>query len=291
MELYSAKLDERVLDPTTYSARHLRGKIHYRIVRCKKCGLIRSDPVADPALLAGLYGKSEFSYDEEVQNLRLTYGRYLARLERFGVRKGRILEIGGGSGFLLEEALRQGYQMVRGVDPSETAVACASSAIRPSIVCDILRPGLFGDLRFDVICMFQTLEHIPDPGALLEECSNLLEPGGLLLCLNHNVEALSARLLGESSPIVDVGHNYLYGTRTIRSLFQARGLEVLQVSPAYNIYSVYYLCRLLPLPSGPKSLLLRGLRSSRLGKLRLTVSLGNLFAVAQKPRASTPPGT
>ncbi len=91
-----------------FSARRLADRIHYGMVRCDACGLVRSDPVPDPALLAALYARSQFTYRDEVPDLQRTYGRYLTRLERWGVRKGALLEIGCGNGCFLEAALAQG---------------------------------------------------------------------------------------------------------------------------------------------------------------------------------------
>jgi len=47
---------------------------------------------------------------------------------------------------------------------------------------------------------------VPNPAALLDACFAALRPGGLVLSSNHNITAVSARLLGERSPIVDIEH-------------------------------------------------------------------------------------
>ena len=282
-ELYPSRLDPEAFNRSVFSARRLPDGIHYRMVQCNACGLVRSDPVADPGLLAQLYRQSTFDYGDEVANLKRTYGRYLAKLTEYGVRKDALLEIGCGNGFFLEEALAQGYQAVQGVEPSTEAVARAAVRVRPQIVCDIMRPGLFEPDRFDVICLFQVFDHLPDPGALLDECFTVLKPGGLILCLNHNVEAVSARLLKEHSPIVDVEHVNLFSPTTMARIFATHGGRVMRVGTAYNTYTVGYLARLLPLPAAFKDALLGWLRKSRAGRLRVSVPLGNLYLIAQKP--------
>ena len=113
------------------------------MVSCGRCGLVRSDPVLDEANLTHLYAKSTFEYEAETANLRATYGRYLARLRKIGGRQESLLEVGCGDGFFLEQALQQGYTTVRGVEPSEAAIAGASPRVRDQIVCDVMRPGLF----------------------------------------------------------------------------------------------------------------------------------------------------
>jgi SAM-dependent methyltransferase len=204
VELYPANFVMEALHPIFFSARRVPDRIHYRIVKCSICGLVRSDPVADSRILGQLYAQSTFDYGDEVDNLKLTYGYYLSKLNKYDVQKRTLLEIGCGNGFFLEEGLKQGYVNVLGVEPSADAVARANSKVRSQIICDMMRPGLFGRGQFDVICMFQVLDHIADPAGLLAECYHVLKPGGLILCINHNIEAISARLLRNRSPIVDI---------------------------------------------------------------------------------------
>jgi SAM-dependent methyltransferase len=282
-ELYPANLDPTAFSANVFSARRAPDRLHYRMVRCRECGLVRSDPIADNALLKGLYADSLLNYKTESANLRQTYGRSLARLERYGVVKGTLLEIGCGHGFLLEEALSQGYSEVRGVEPSRDAVAKSAANIRSQIVCDIFRPGLFSAESFDAICMFQVFDHMSEPAALLDECLHVLRPGGLMLVLNHNVTAFSARLLGRRSPIIDVEHTFLYSPRTIRRLAEQHGFEAIEVRSVWNRYALQYLSQLVPLPSTIKTWGQRLLSATGLGRIPLTVPLGNLCLIARKP--------
>ena len=283
-ELYRANFITEALTPTFFSARRLPDRIHYRIVRCSICGLVRSDPVADSRILAQLYGRSTFDYGDEVDNLKLTYRYYLSKLNQYSVQKGTLLEIGCGNGFFLEEGLKQGYVTVWGVEPSADAAARADSKVRSQIICDMMRPGLFGREQFDVICMFQVLDHIADPVSLLAECHRVLKPGGLVLCLNHNIEAISARILKDRSPIVDIEHTYLYSPDSLLRLFNRGRFKVLHISPVLNIYSPHYVARLLPLPSMVKGILLKILKIPFFRQIRLATPLGNLYLVARKPQ-------
>jgi SAM-dependent methyltransferase len=283
-ELYPANFDFAAFNPEIFSARRLPDRIHYRIVRCDSCGLIRSDPVVGAETLAQLYAESAFTYDSEVENLKRTYGRYLreagAQLE--GPRR-RLLEIGCGNGFFLEEALDQGFTEVRGVEPSEAAAAGASDRVRALIVRDMMRPGLFATGEFDVICIFQVFDHIPDPGRLLDECLNVLRPGGLIVSLNHNARSISARILGERSPIVDLEHTYLYSPDTMRRIVAAHGFDVVSVASVLNTYSLRYLMQLVPMPRGIKKRILASLGKTVLGDVTLSVPLGNLCLIGRKP--------
>ena len=121
--VYESNFQAENLTPEVFSARRPPDRLHYRIVRCRTCGLLRSDPMLSAEAIEPLYQESRFTYGGETANLQYTYGAYLRGLERHGleqrcVRKGALLEIGCGNGFFLEEAVRQGYGSVAGVEPS-----------------------------------------------------------------------------------------------------------------------------------------------------------------------------
>jgi SAM-dependent methyltransferase len=285
-ELWPSTLDPSAFSARVFSARRLPDRVHYRMVACNTCGLVRSDPVASEELLATLYASSSFDYGQEVGSIQATYGRALGWMEARSPRRGSLLEIGCGNGFFLEQARRQGWKEVRGVEPSMDAVANAPRELGGVIVQDVMRRGLFDEESFDAVCLFQVLDHISHPVELLEECLAVLRPGGQILALNHNVRAWSARMLGERSPIVDIEHTYLYSPETMRSIFAKAGFVGPRVRSVRNTYSLAYLTQLLPLPDGLKSRLLPAVRVGRAGRVRVTVPLGNLCLVARKPDGS-----
>lgn len=282
-QLYPANFSLQAFNPDIFSARRLPDRLHYRIVKCNVCGLVRSDPVIDSREIEKLYQESFFNYDEEVVNLKKTYGFYLARLTDYNPSKGALLEIGCGNGFFLKEAEEQGYAQVLGVEPSNAAVAKAAPQIKPNIICDIMQPGLFEAGQFDVICLFQVLDHIPEPNILISECYRLLKPQGLVLCITHNIEALSAKMLKDKSPIIDIEHTYLYSPSTISRIFRLNNYRIKDSGAVLNRYSLYYLVRLMPLPVLLKRLLLVLLEKNPLRRLWITLPLGNLYLIAQKP--------
>lgn len=280
-ELYPPTYDEAAFNERIFSARRVPDTIHYRMVRCRNCGLVRSDPSANQASLSDLYERSSFDYAAEVPNLRRTYARYLAKA-RSRSRGRTFLEIGCGSGFMLEEALAQGYETVRGVEPSQKAIAAAPPSVRNRIVLGIMKPGLFADGEFDTVCMFQVFDHLPEPGAILDQVHALLIPSGLLLCFNHNVTSLSARILGERSPIVDIEHCYLYSLETIRRLMEKHGFDVVDAGAATNTLTLRHFLHLLPSPGKLKGRLLAAAENTRIGRVPLRIPLGNLYAIGRR---------
>lgn len=287
-ERWPATLTDEAFTAETFSARRLPDRVHYRMVTCKNCGLLRSDPVVDDAALTELYEESTFDYGDELQSLERTYGEALGRIEaRLGdLPRDGIVDIGCGNGFVLDQALGRGWTAVWGVEPSGDAIANASDAVRPHIKKAMMGPGLFEPGSLSAITLFQVLDHIPDPVPLLEECRRALRPGGVILAWNHNIEAVSARVMGERSPIVDVEHTYLYSPDTMRQLFTRAGFVEPDVQSVRNRYSISYFVHLVPIPRSIKQRLLNRLQGTRFGARELRLPLGNLCLTAIAP---TPP--
>ncbi len=284
-EVYAANFDPAALNEVVFSARRLPDRLHYRMVRCGQCGVLRSDPILSSGELARLYESSHFTYAEEAEFARKTYQRYLVKALAHVRERGSLMEIGCGNGFFLQEALDLGFREVWGVEPSAEAIAQASERVRPFIKRELYTDATFPPGQFDVICGFQVLDHAPDPSALIASCGKDLKPGGIALFINHDAGALSARLLGEASPIVDVEHTALYDKRTMRKMFEKGGLVVRDVFAVKNTYPIAYWTKLVPLPNAVKVPLLSTLNGSRLGRIPVTLSAGNLGLIAMKAAA------
>jgi len=286
LEVYSDTLDANAATRERFSARRTPDRVHYRMVRCKNCGLLRSNPILSDEELAGLYRDSSLTYEEEAAFARRTYSRYL--LECLAVfapdivpAEARLLEIGCGNGFFLEDALSRGFSEVAGVEPSREAVEMASPAVRPVIVNDIFRDGLFPAHHFDVICAFQVFDHVAHPNDVLRVCRQSLRPGGVALFINHDVGAWTNRLLGARSPIIDIEHIYLFNADTMQRIFEKNGFSVLDVFPVENTYPLHYWMKMAPLPSSWKQKAIPALRTTGLGRMELSWRAGNLGLFAR----------
>jgi SAM-dependent methyltransferase len=172
---------------------------------------------------------------------------------------------------------------VQGIESSRIAVESAPPIVREKIICDTMRPGIFSPEHFEIICLFQVIDHLPEPGAILDECYKLLRPGGLILLISHNVESISAKLLTDQSPIIDIEHTYLFSLATLTRLLVAHGFQVVNSGSVRNTYTLHYLAQMAPLTKDLKRALLYLLKVTSGGRIRLSIPLGNLYLVAQKP--------
>ena len=201
--------------------------------------------------------------------------------DQVGDDKPKLLEIGCGNGFFLEEAKRQGYD-VYGVEPGKPSVDKARSDIKKNIKNDIFKPGQSKRNFFDVICCFQTFDHVPNPNDMLTECYKLLKKGGLMLFFNHDIGAWQNRLMGEKSPIIDIEHTYLFDKHTMRKVFKKHKFKILEIKSAFNIHHLSYWIQLFPIPRSLKLPLIQFLNIIKLGSIKIKLNPGNLVLFAKK---------
>jgi SAM-dependent methyltransferase len=284
-EVYPPQIEFGSIDFKTFSARRLPDQVHYRWVRCNLCKLMRSDPIYDLNLLE-LYKESTFEYSQETENLKKTYFRLAKYAIKDSFFEKSILEIGGGNGFFLEEMISAKAKSIAGVEPSKSAIDKSAPNVKPYMICDQMRNGLFPSNYFDLVAMFHVMDHLSDPLKVIEAIYEVLKPGGKILIAIHNEKSISSKILRRKSPIVDVEHTYLYNFDTARLVILKSGLINVQTGWYANTYSIRYLFQLLPLPISLKKALLSSRFLKIIMTLRVSFPLGNMWLVAEKPRYS-----
>lgn len=223
----------------------------FHIVRCRQCGLVYVNPRYREELLQEIYtetyydhdgiqnGLEFFGYDnylEDEENIRITFAKRLKTIERYAT-KGKLLDIGCATGFFLDLAKSRGWEVV-GSEVSEFTVRYA----RERFGLDV-RLGTLGDLQFDaqsfdVITMWDVIEHVPDPIGELQEVRRILRDGGLLSIITPDVGSLVARFLGsrweEFRRVRE--HVYFFSRRTMTEALRKVGFEVLRVEHADKVF-------------------------------------------------------
>jgi SAM-dependent methyltransferase len=280
-ELYPDRLGPDAATYGRFSARRQPDRVHYRMVRCSNCGLIRSDPVLPEEEVARLYRGSSFDYEDESLSACRTYARYVRESLPLLKERTRMLEIGCGNGFFLEKVLDLGFAEVHGVEPSCQAVAAAPPTLRGRIKNELFQAGLYPPGWFNLICGFQVFDHLTRPNEVLQTCRVLLAPGGLVLFIHHDAGAWTNRFLGERSPIIDIEHTYLYDKKTVVRIFSKNRFDVLRVFAVRNAYPLAYWCKMAPIPARLKSKLLPVMRRSRCGHWIVPMRAGNLGILAR----------
>ena len=217
--------------PICLQAGHPWGaKDGYTLERCRGCLHLYATRRPDPAELSRLY--SRYCYEQQgLENVPPFVVARLRELLRPLLRPGRqtrLLDVGFGAGALLKAAAELGFD-AHGIETSPMAVAQARSHGLSAEEGDF-RVAPWPDASFDVVCMIELIEHLPEPLAFLRKARQSLAPGGMLFLTTPNGASLSARLLGPQwSVVAPPEHLQLFSPRSMRRALAAAGFDVVRV--------------------------------------------------------------
>jgi 2-polyprenyl-3-methyl-5-hydroxy-6-metoxy-1,4-benzoquinol methylase len=141
--------------------------------------------------------------------------------------KGKILDIGAGTGEFLSVAQQDGWQTT-GVEPSDKAKQIAINK-GVSFAATIAQ---LEDRSFDVITMWHVLEHVPVLDQQIKELKRLLKPTGSLIIAVPNFKSFDAQHYGKFWAAYDVPIHFWHFSKTaIQKLFQKEQMELVKILP------------------------------------------------------------
>jgi predicted TPR repeat methyltransferase len=138
----------------------------------------------------------------------------------------RLLDVGAYIGVFVEMAAEAGWQ-AEGIEPSEWAANEAQRRGLNVMLGTMDSVGL-DEERYDVITLWDVVEHLADPAAELARAGRLLRPGGWLIVHTMDIDAPVARLMGERWPWLMDMHLYYFSQRTLSAMLNRLGFEVVQ---------------------------------------------------------------
>jgi 2-polyprenyl-3-methyl-5-hydroxy-6-metoxy-1,4-benzoquinol methylase len=216
----------------------------YWLVKCSNCGLayVNLRPNQEeikafyPTYYYARFGDREFTSDY----LRLMERSFQATLNLFAGYKpgGRVLEIGCGDGQFLRYLSANGYE-IYGLDFSEHAVRrTRKNTGSGNIFLGTLEEAKYKDGYFDVVCLFEVLEHLSDPLGELREIRRVLKEEGVVAGTVPNFNSLERILLGNCWYGIDFPrHLYHFTKKSINNILSKAGFKILAIQ-APNTYEI-----------------------------------------------------
>jgi SAM-dependent methyltransferase len=203
--------------------------------QCRACGFIQC---VDLDAVIGFY---ENLQDEEYENTRkerkLQEARLVQYLKQFKAG-GSLLDIGAGSGIMVEAALEKGYRAV-GIEPSKWLQQRAVERGLPIV------QGVFphSDIQgtFDIVTLVDVLEHVISPATLLDEIHRVLNGDGVLVLVTPDVSSIAARLLKFKWWHFRLAHVGYFDRNNLSLLLEKQGFDVLRIKRPSWYFTLRYL--------------------------------------------------
>jgi SAM-dependent methyltransferase len=156
--------------------------------------------------------------------------------------QGRLLDVGAGSGMLVEQAIQMGYH-AEGIEPSAWLQKMAMERRLPVHLGTFPHSAAPG--RFDIISLVDVIEHVSDPMDLLRNIVASLAENGIAVIVTPDVSSVAARILGWRWWHFRVAHIGYFNKRTLLFALAQAGLQpVLVRRPAWFFTADYLWVRL-----------------------------------------------
>lgn len=207
----------------------------FTFVMCKSCGLVYVNPQADSEKLRSWYEhckSADMWVDMVLQsNQQLEFDRKkfvdcCDVLERVNNGPGNVIDVGCSLGNFLEVARDRGWETL-GLELNQKAVKHATETLGLDVRPQLLHEADLKENSFDVLSLWEVLEHVPDPDGLLKDCYKYIRKGGTISILVPNRNALSAMIMQEHCSCFG-GRNHLwyFSEDVLTALLEKNGFTV-----------------------------------------------------------------
>lgn len=208
----------------------------YRLYRCSRCALVRTDLGATyDTFVRRFYSReyfegdptrsaySDYEHDKPliVRNMR----KFLSFIKRHKI-EGRLLDVGCAFGYFVELAQSHGYEAY-GFDASvhatkEARVLLGTEKIKHGTV----RSVSYRKKSFDVISLFDVFEHLDTPLLDMKKITTLLADDGIVILATGDTQSLAAKILKRRwTFFIPPQHLYFFNKKNVTMLLREAGLE------------------------------------------------------------------
>lgn len=218
-----------------------------QVVRCTRCGLVYLNPRLKSNFIVDSYAEGEDRTFIEQDAFRIrTFTSALRRLSReHGLAlssETRALDIGCAGGAFLRAACDLGISAI-GIEPSKWLGDYARSTHGLDVRSGTLSDSSFPNVYFDLVTLWDVIEHVPDPKVDLREIHRILKPEGLLVVNYPDFGSLAARILGKKWPFLLSVHLVYYTRRTLRHQLSKAGFKVVRMRPHWQVLELRYILK------------------------------------------------
>ena len=275
-------VDPKPDDAGRYFSSSRFGADHPDIVRCTACGLVMANPRDDAETLSRVYAAlADSAYDEDESSRRAAAKAQRRLLHAERPAPGRLLDLGCATGFFAASAHASGYD-VTGVDASAWSIErarrrCPGATFQVGGI-----ETLAFEAPFDVVTLWDVLEHVHAPREALSRVASWLKPGGSLLMSMPNAASLSARALGPHWVLLLREHLWYFSPQTIGQLLSECGFELVRTDVKWVRVSLAHITRRLSQYAGLRGALAAWTRPKMLKRASLAFPMGEINVVARR---------
>jgi len=193
-------------------------------VRCKNCRLIYMNPMETVSKTNEYYCKAKNNHAPTIRESYLKTAESQVRLIQKYASGTNLLDIGCAQGFFLYNASKAGYT-AKGIEISQDAAEYAVREFGLDVEAKPFEELRFPENQFDIVTLWQVLEHVPYPLTVLQEVHRILKPGGLLVVSTPDIGGIPAKILRRRWWDIKRLHINQFTTKTLTDILRNGGFK------------------------------------------------------------------
>ncbi len=210
---------------TLQSVTHLK---YCGLQKCGHCGFSEITEVPSEETVKAIYSQMEYFYHNKYQNTETLNKEHKRRLgfvsEFIHHPDANILEVGCAAGDFIKYI--DGKYVMWGIDVSDAAIAEAKRKlpeIQDRLHAGFIEKQTYPPNFFDGVVMWDVIEHLRDPFAVLDQLFYHLKPSGHLFLSTPNIGSMTAKVLGKYWPLMTPPEHLSFFTRkSFKFLFEQK---------------------------------------------------------------------
>jgi len=222
----------------------------FQIIKCTGCGVLRQNPRLDWEDLSGYYLPGYVCHGEQLPEtsrtlkdkaLGLGPRKRVTRVAKY-MPEGNWLDVGCGSGLILQAAQERGNWKLSGVEPVISMAEYTAARLEIDVFGGTFEDFPIHEASFDIISMWDVLEHLSAPASSIQKVSKLLKPEGIFIFSTPNLNSLDQKIFGPHWLGYDLPrHLYLFPDQLIKKYLAENDLELIDKFCFTGSYGTWYL--------------------------------------------------
>lgn len=212
--------------------------VHYKILnKCQNCGHIFASENLSPEELKNIYKEKYFFGDEYVDYigeedcLKINFISRQKIIEKYiSPKNKKLLEIGCAYGFYLD-VVKNKFKKIEGIDISKKAIIYAKKTGNHDVYEGDFMDLDFKNKNYDMVCMWDTIEHLKSPNNYIAKIQKLLSKKGIFAFTTGDISSFVASFRKHKWRMIHPPtHIHYFSKKSVQDILEANNFRVLSIT-------------------------------------------------------------
>ena len=271
LKIYSSSSDIKLMD---------------QLVSCKECKTVYLNPRIKNEIILEAYSNAvdPLFYEQNEYRIKTFKNKLLYIIKKFKIQPNKniqILDIGCGGGAFPKAAHELNFSVI-GIEPSKWLSEKAKNEYDLDIRTGTLKDYNFPDSYFDIITLWDVIEHLTDPKDIMEESYRILKSNGLLLINYPDYSSFVRKILRYNWPFFLNVHLIYFDKKTIKRFIENNKFKIIKIKPYWQTLQLGYTLKRASEYFSFFKFLEKILSNTRVYNWSFTYNMGQTMVIAKK---------